>query len=60
MRTTPAETLKPQYKKTKRKFETAQQFLNTSKSVEVNRVTWDRAETHHKGRSKNWQNVATK
>ena len=34
MKTAPAETSKLQYKKTKRKFEIAQQRLNTSKSGE--------------------------
>ena len=34
MKITPAEILKSQYKKTKRKFEIAQQLQNTSKSVE--------------------------
>ena len=60
LKTTPAETLKSQYKKTRRKFEIAQQFLNTSKSVECNPVTWGKSETHHQGRSKDWQNVTTK
>ena len=34
LKTTPAKFLKSQYKKTKKKFENAQQFLNKSKSVE--------------------------
>ena len=33
MKITPAETLKSRYKKTKRKFQIAQELLNTSKSV---------------------------
>ena len=34
MKTTPTESLKPQYKKSKRKFEITNHVLNTSKSVE--------------------------
>ena len=58
-----AKNSKSQYKNTmgntKKKFKFAQKLLNTSKSIEFNPVTWERAETHHQGRN-SLENVTPK